>query len=147
MYAFGSYSSPGYNFRSDLNLNYAVYAKLSVPLFEWGKQRNEKRASSFKIDMAKDKFNQTTDHINLEVQTAQVSLTQAMKQAELTQSSLEKAGRNEQMALERYTEGKISIVEMIEAQTYRQVAQINHVQAKLSAQSCYSGLIKALHVY
>lgn len=32
----GSYSSPGYNFKSDLDPNYAVYAKLSVPIFEWG---------------------------------------------------------------------------------------------------------------
>lgn len=37
----GSYSSPGYNFKSDLDPNYAVYAKLSVPIFEWGKRRNE----------------------------------------------------------------------------------------------------------
>ena len=33
----GSYSSPGYNFKSDLDPNYAIYAKLSIPLFEWGK--------------------------------------------------------------------------------------------------------------
>ena len=31
----GSYSSPGYNFKSDLDPNYAIYAKLSIPLFEW----------------------------------------------------------------------------------------------------------------
>ena len=30
-----SYSSPGYDFKSDLDPNYAVYAKLSVPIFEW----------------------------------------------------------------------------------------------------------------
>ena len=38
------------------------------------------------------------------------------------------------MALERYTEGKVSIVEMIEAQNYRQISQTNYVQAKVSAQ-------------
>ena len=32
----GSYSSPGYNFKKDLDPNYAVYAKVSVPIFEWG---------------------------------------------------------------------------------------------------------------
>ena len=50
----GSYSSPGYDLRADLDPNYAVYAKVSVPLFEWGKRRNEKRASNQKIGMAKD---------------------------------------------------------------------------------------------
>ena len=44
----GSYSSPGYDLRTDLDSNYAVYAKVSVPLFEWGKRRNEKRASNQK---------------------------------------------------------------------------------------------------
>ena len=113
----GSYSSPGYNFKSDLDPNYAVYAKLSVPIFEWGKRRNEKRAASFQIGAATDNLHQVSDHVNLEVQTARVSLSQAMEQVQLTRNSLEKARKNEQMALERYTEGKVSIVEMIEAKT------------------------------
>ena len=55
-------------------------------------------------------------------------------QVQLSQQSLEKAHENERQAMERYNEGEISIVEVIEAQTYRQNAEINHVQAKASAQ-------------
>lgn len=66
----GSYSAPGYDFRSDLDPNYAIYAKVSVPLFEWGKRRDEKRASSFKVGMATDYLNQVTDQVKLEVETA-----------------------------------------------------------------------------
>lgn len=143
----GSYSSPGYNFRTDMDPNYAVYAKVSVPLFEWGKRKNEKRASSFKVDMATDNLNKVTDGVNLEIQTARNSLRQAMEQAELTRNSLDKARENETMALERYDEGKSSITEVIDAQTYRQIAQMNHVQAKVSAQNYYSELLKALNKY
>lgn len=143
----GSYSSPGYDFKTDLDPNYAIYAKLSVPIFEWGKRRNEKRSSAWKIGMANDYLNKVTDNVNLEIQTARTSLAQAIKQVDLTGSSLEKARENEQKALERYEEGKISIMEVIEAQNYRQASQINYVQAKVSAQSSYSGLIKALHSY
>lgn len=143
----GSYSSPGYNFRTDMDPNYAVYAKLSVPIFEWGKRRNEKRASTWKIGMANDYLNKVTDNIKLEVQTAKTSLAQSMQQVCLTGNSLEKARENERKALERYEEGKISIVEVIEAQNYRQSSQINYVQAKVSAQGHYSELIKALHKY
>lgn len=39
----GSYSSPGYDFKSDLDPNYAVYAKLSVPIFEWRKRRHTQK--------------------------------------------------------------------------------------------------------
>lgn len=143
----GSYSSPGYNFRTDMDPNYAVYAKVSVPLFEWGKRKNEKRASSFKVDMATDNLNKVTDGVNLEIRTARNSLRQAMEQAELTRNSLDKARENETMALERYDEGKSSITEVIDAQTYRQIAQMNHVQAKVSAQNYYSELLKALNKY
>lgn len=143
----GSYSSPGYNFKSDLDPNYAVYAKLSVPIFEWGKRRNENGQPLFQIGAATDNLHQVSDHVNLEVQTARVSLSQAMEQVQLTRNSLEKARKNEQMALERYTEGKVSIVEMIEAQNYRQISQTNYVQAKVSAQGHYSALLKALNKY
>lgn len=143
----GTYSSPGHDFRPELDPNYAVYAKLSVPIFEWGKRRNEKRASSLKVQMATDNLNKVEDSVNLEVQTARVSLNQAMERVQLTESSLEKAFENERKAVERYMEGRVSVVEVIEAQTYRQTSQINHVQAKVMAQGHYSELIKALNRY
>lgn len=143
----GSYSSPGYNFRPDMDPNYVVYAKLSVPLFEWGKRRNEKKASSYKTGMAKDNLDRIMDNVDLEVRTAAVSLIQAVERVNLTESSLNKACENERKALERYSEGKISVVEVIEAQTYRQTTQLNNVQARVSAQGYYSQLIKALNLY
>lgn len=143
----GSYSSPGYNFRPDMDPNYVVYAKLSVPLFEWGKRRNEKKASSYKTGMAKDNLDKIMDNVDLEVRTAAVSLIQAVERVNLTESSLNKACENERKALERYSEGKISVVEVIEAQTYRQTTQLNNVQARVSAQGYYSQLIKALNLY
>lgn len=143
----GSYSSPGYDFRTDMDPNYAVYAKVAVPIFEWGKRRNEKRASDFKVDMATDNLNKVTDGVDLEIRTARNSLRQAMEQVELTRNSLDKARENETMALDRYDEGKSSVIEVIDAQTYRQMAQMNHVQAKVSAQNYYSELLKALNKY
>lgn len=143
----GSYSSPGYNFHSDLDPNYAIYAKLSIPIFEWGKRKSQKRASTHRIEMATDNLNKVTDHVRLEVQTARVALLQAIRRIDLAESSLGKAEENEGKALERYAEGKVSILEVIDAQTYRQTAQVNYVQAKVSAQGHYSELIKALNRY
>ena len=127
--------------------NYALYAKLSVPIYEWGKRRNEKMASDFKIGMATDNLLKVQDNVNLEVQTAYTALNESIRQIELTHNSLEKAYENEQKALERYNEGRVSIVELIEAQTYRQAAQINFVQAKAAAQMNYATLLKATNQY
>lgn len=143
----GSYSAPGYNFNRDLDPNYAVYAKLSVPLWEWGKRRSDKRASTLRVGIATDDLHRVADNVNLEVQTARLSLAQALERVRLSESSLGKAQANESQALERYAEGKTSIVDVIEAQTYRQTAQVNYVQAKVSAQGSYAELIKALNGY
>lgn len=143
----GSYSSPGYNFHADMDPNYVVYAKVSIPVFEWGKRRSEKKASKGQISMATDQLNRVKDDVALEIQTARLNLLQAQEQVKLTENSLEKARENETKALERYGEGKISILEVIDAQTYRENSQLNYVQAKTAAQSYYSGLIKALSAY
>lgn len=143
----GSYLSPGYNFKKDLDPNYAVYAKVSVPIFEWGKRRSEKRVSSFRIGMAEDNLNKVVDRVELEVSVARKALSQAIERVRLSESSLAKAEENETKAVERYNEGKVSVVEVIDAQTYRQTSQVNYVQAKAAAQGHYSELIKALHSY
>ena len=143
----GSYSSPGYNFKKDLDPNYAVYAKVSVPIFEWGKRKSEKRASSLRIGMAEDNLNKVVDLVALEVDMARKALSQAMERVRLSENSLAKAEENEAKAVERYNEGKVSVVEVIDAQTYRQTSQVNFVQAKVAAQGHYSELIKALHGY
>lgn len=143
----GNYSSPGYNFKKDLDPNYAVYAKVSVPIFEWGKRRSEKRVSSFRIGMAEDNLNKVVDRVELEVSVARKALSQAIERVRLSESSLAKAEENEAKAVERYNEGKVSVVEVIDAQTYRQTSQVNYVQAKAAAQGHYSELIKALHSY
>lgn len=143
----GSYSSPGYNFKKDLDPNYAVYAKVSVPIFEWGKRRSEKRVSSFRIGMAEDNLNKVVDRVELEVSVARKALSRAIERVRLSESSLAKAEENEAKAVERYNEGKVSVVEVIDAQTYRQTSQVNYVQAKAAAQGHYSELIKALHSY
>ncbi len=143
----GNYSSPGYNFKSDLVPNYGIYAKLSVPIFSWGKRRSDKRAYQYNVDIAQDKLNKTTDAVTLEVSSAQLNLQQAQQQVALTESSLDKAAQNERKALERYNEGAVSIVEVIDAQIYKQTAQINFVQAKLAMQTSYAELLRVQNMY
>lgn len=143
----GHYSAPGYNFRSDLDPNYAVYAKLSIPIFEWGKRKSEKRMSTEKMGIAADHLNKVEDDVQLEVETARVALLQTIQRIQLAGSSLEKANENERKSMERYSEGKVSILEVIDAQAYRQTSQVNYTQAKVSAQGYYSELIRALNGY
>ena len=141
----GSYSSPGYNFKSDLDPNYAIYAKFSIPLFEWGKRKSTRNASSYAINMAQQNLSKAQDKIRLEIQTAHYNYKQAIDKVKLTESSLSKASESEQMAMERYKEGNVSIVEVINAQLYHQQAQVNYIQSKLNAQMAKTDFERAIY--
>lgn len=130
----GNYSSPGYDFKSDLDPNYAVYAKVSIPLYEWGKRKNTRHASRYQVQTAREKQQKTEDQIRLEIETAYYTFTQAIDRVRLTESSLQKAAESERMAMDKYKEGRVSIVEAINAQLYHQQAKVNYIQSKLNAQ-------------
>ena len=59
------------------------------------------------------------DQVELEIGVARKALSQAIERVRLSESSLAKAEENEAKAIERYNEGKVSVVEVIDAQTYR----------------------------
>lgn len=139
----GSYSSPGYNLKADLDPNYAVYAKLSIPLFEWGKRKSTRKASGYRIDMAKEIQGKVDDSIRLEIRTAYYNYAQAIDRVLLTENSLTKARESEEMAMDRYKEGNVSIVEVINAQLYHQQARMNYIQSKLNAQIAKTGFERA----
>jgi len=139
----GNYSSPGYDFRADLDPNYSVYAKLSVPIFEWGKRRHTRNKGRYQVDIARERCMQVADGLRLEVETARCNYQQAMEQVRLTESSLRKAAESETLALDKYREGSVSIVEVINAQLYHLEAQQNHIRSKLNACLAKSALQRA----
>lgn len=136
----GSYSSPGYDFRADLDPN---YAKLSLPIFEWGKRRRTKNMGRYQVDIARERRVQVGDGLRLEVETAQCNYAQAVEQVRLTESSLRKAAESEELAMDKYCEGSISIVEVINAQLFHLEARQNHICSKLNACVAKSALQRA----
>lgn len=143
----GGYYSPGYNFKTDLNINYTLSAKLSVPIFDWGKRKSDKRAYEYNVEIEQNNLYKIQDDMKLEEQKSRLNLLQSTQRVKLTNSSLEKADENENKAIERYNEGKSSIVEVIDAHIYRLTTQINYVQAKLAMQINYAELLKAVDAY
>lgn len=130
----GSYASPGYDLTSDLSPNYAVYTKLSIPVFEWVKRKSTRKAGQFSVNMAKEHQSKVQDQIRLEIETAYYSYMQAVEKVLLTESSLQKAAESKSVTMSKYKEGNVSIVEAIDAQIYHQQAKVNYIQSKLNAQ-------------
>lgn len=143
----GGYFAPGYNFKPDLSPNYTLYAQISVPIFQGGKRHHERRTAEYRIGMATDALHHVETNLDLETRTAQTSLVEAQKRVVLASSSLIKACENEQRATEKYTQGAISITEVIDAQIYRQTAQENLVNAKIAALLYQAELMKTTDAY
>lgn len=140
----GSYISPGYDFRTDMDPNYMIYAKISIPIFEWGKRKRTHHIGKYRINIAQEKHNKVTDNLRLEIQTAYYTYSQAIEKVLLTENSLQKADESENLAIQKYKEGNISIVEVIDAQLYHQEAKINYVQSKLNAQIAKSNFERSV---
>lgn len=139
----GNFSSPGYDFTRDPDPNYVVYARLSIPVFEWGKRKYTRRSGRYSVNIARENQQKITDHIRLEIETALYTYSQAVQKVILTESSLAKAADNERLTMDKYKEGNISIVEVINAQLYHLDARINYIQSKLNAQIARSNVERA----
>lgn len=141
------YYSPGYDFKPGLSPNYTLYAQLSVPIFNGGKRHRERSAAQYRIGMAADALHGVETDLDLERRTARTALIEAEQQVELAASSLEKAFENERRATEKYSEGAISVSDVIDAQIYRQTAQENLVTAKAAARIHLAELYRACDAY
>mgnify|MGYP002224227334 CR=1 FL=1 len=95
-----------------------------------------KNSGKYSVNIAVENHQKVTDNIRLEIETAFYNYSQAIDKVKLTESSLSKAADNERMAMDKYKEGNISIVEVINAQLYHQDAKVNYIQSKLNAQDC-----------
>jgi len=140
----GNYSSPGYDFKKDLDPNYIVQLKLKIPIFEWNKRKHEKKSYELKEDIAKTQYQKVKDNISLEIEAAYSSCLQSIEQVYLNKSSLKKAEENEIISLERYEDGYSSITEVIDSQLFLQTARKNFVAAKIATQLYYSAYVRAL---
>lgn len=140
----GMYASPGYDLREGPNPNCAVYASLRIPIFEWGKGRSTRNMGRYRELAASEQLDQVEDELRLEIESATYAYRQAIERVRLTESSLEKAAESEILALDRYIEGSVSIIEVINAQLYHQETNMNHIQSKLNAQIAKSALERAM---
>lgn len=123
--------------------NYQVYAKLSVPVFEWGKRKHQHTADQWRTETAREQASKVRDQVLLEMQVTAHNQEEAVKQVALTENSLDKARENSLLALDQYQEGLVSITEVLDAQIYYLEARKNFVKSKYNAQIARSEYLKA----
>lgn len=114
----------------DHGTNFIGLATLNIPISRWGKKKSELASNHFQANMEYENNEYIKEVISLEIQTAIISLEEAIKKTIIADQSRNNAYENLQIADNKYKEGISSIIEVTDAQTFLQNAVINYINSK-----------------
>jgi outer membrane protein TolC len=126
----GKWGSPSPGLQIDPGFNYYFKASLSIPIYRWGKKKEEVFAARQVTEVTRLRLEETKDKVKLEVQSSYYQLERSQEQLDFAASSLKNAARNVSVMLDRYNEGLSSVLEVLDAQLYWQKTYLNYILAK-----------------
>ncbi|WP_281616028.1 TolC family protein [Flammeovirga sp. SubArs3] len=140
----GSFSSPGYNFQPGAVPNVQAGLMLSIPIYHAGKKQQMVTAAKLKRSNQELQLQRTREIHDLEIAQKRVAWENSIKETEIAQTSVAKARENAATLEERFDEGLIDILEVIDAQLYLEQAVIEYIQSKLKTKIQYTYYLRAI---
>jgi len=140
----GNWGAPSPGLSSDPAFNYNLRAKLAIPIFYWGKKKEEVFFSRQITEVSKLEMAQTIDMITLEVESSYYDLQKTQDQLDFAVGSLDNATKNVDVMLDRYHEGLSSVLEVLDAQLYWQKTYFNYILAKNELNIAFSNYQRAM---
>jgi len=140
----GNWGAPSPGLSSNPAFNYNLQARLAIPIFYWGKKKEEVFAIRQQTEVSKLEMAQTKDMITLEVESSYYDLQETQNQLDFSVSSLDNATKNVDVMLDRYHEGLSSVLEVLDAQLYWQKTYLNYIQAKYQLNMAFSSYQRAM---
>ena len=121
-----------------------AFAKLSMPIFNWGEKRQyvkQYRAMETSKELAMSKVE---DQVKEELANAWVKLNENWKQGEIANSTLEIARENLKLNTFSYNEGKLPILDVLSSQATWLQSYTNVVSANYQYKVAYAEYVKIL---
>ena len=140
----GNWGSPSPGLSSNPAFNYNLQARLAIPIFYWGKRKEEVFASRQLTEVSKLEMEKTKDIITLEVESSYYDLQKTQDQLDFAISSLDNASKNVDVMIDRYHEGLSSVLEVLDAQLYWQKTYFNYILAKNELNNAFSAYQHAM---
>jgi len=140
----GNWGAPSPGLSTDPAFNYNLQATLAIPVFYWGKKKEEVFASRQITEVTKLEMEQTRDMITLEVESSYFNLQQTQQQLDFAINALENAQNNVDVMLDRYFEGLSSVLEVLDAQLDWQKTYFNYTRAKHELNFAYTSYQRAM---
>ncbi|PWJ44229.1 TolC family protein [Sediminitomix flava] len=144
--AVGMYSSPGYDFQPGAVPNMQAGLTMAIPLYAGSKKKNEKAMVKMKVENSQLQLERTQEMLNLEHEQSFVAWQNSLQEAQLAQKAVEKAKENAAIMMDRYEEGMIAILEVLDAQIYFEQAMVDYIQSKLNMKVQYTHYLRAVGV-
>ncbi|WP_273133150.1 TolC family protein [Culturomica massiliensis] len=117
------------NIDGDKRFSTIAFANLNIPVFYWGKRRQDVRVSEVQEQMKELERSKLSDQISLELNNAWVNLTESLKKVAIVSSSLDIAHDNLVLNTFSYNEGKLPVIDVLSAQVTWLQAYTNVVSA------------------
>lgn len=140
----GLWGSPSPGLKKEPAFNYNIRAWLSVPIFYWGKKKEEVAAVRQATEVSRLERERTTEMITLEARRSFYELQKSQEQLDFAASALDNAAKNVSVMVDRYNEGLSSVLEVLDAQLYWQKSYFNYIQAKYQLNTAYSAFLRAV---
>ena len=133
-----TWGTPLINVSGDEKFATVAFAKLSMPIFNWGEKRQyvkQNRAMETSKELAMSKVE---DQVKEELANAWVKLNENWKQVEIANSTLEIARENLKLNTFSYNEGKLPILDVLSSQATWLQAYTNVVSANYQYKVAYA---------
>ena len=139
-----TWGTPLINVSGDEKFATVAFAKLSMPIFNWGEKRQyvkQNRAMETSKELAMSKVE---EQVKEELANAWVKLNENWKQVEIANSTLEIARENLKLNTFSYNEGKLPILDVLSSQATWLQAYTNVVSANYQYKVAYAEYVRIL---
>ncbi len=113
--------------------NHAIMAMASIDLFAGGRHRAAVEAARAEADAARAEIEQMAEGIRLEVRNAHLGAEIARERLETAREALESARETERILQERFRQGLVKTVDLLDATTARTEAEMREAVARAEA--------------
>jgi len=102
---------------------------LDIPLFEAGRTRSAVRRERAKLVVQQQKLRKLELQIRLDIETAVLNMNSSLERVQATQTAIDQAQESLRIEREKYTQGKGTITDVLDAQSALVDSQTSYYRA------------------
>lgn len=124
-----------------------AFASLSIPISDWWGGSHKLKQQKLNIEKARNKLNETSELIVLQIKQADNEVTESFDQIKLALKSVEQAQENQKVTDDNYRSGNIGISDLLEAQALFQSSKDNLINMQCNYEIVKSKYLQSIGQY